>query len=77
MHGGHGWGTRNREGKGLLEFDVSCNLVIRNTCFKKRPNHLITFTSGEEKNQIDYVLLRKTFRKHVRDVEVIPGEEIA
>ena len=30
-----------------------------------------------ENLNIDYVLLRKTFHKHVRDVKGIPGEEIA
>ena len=56
---------------------MSCNLVIGNTCFKKRTNHLITFTLGEKSTQIDYVLIRKTFYKQVRDVKVISGEEIA
>ena len=45
--GGHGWGTRNTEGEKLLEFPMSCNLIIGNTCFKKQPNRLITFTSAE------------------------------
>ena len=44
---------------------------------KKRPNHPITCTSGEGRTQIDFVLFRKTYPKHVRDVKVIPGEEIA
>ena len=37
----------------------------------------MTFSSGEVSTQIDYVLLRKFFRKHVRDVKVISGKEIA
>ena len=36
-------------------------LVIDNTCFKKRPNHLIAFALSEASTQIDYVLIRKTF----------------
>ena len=34
-------------------------------------------TSGKESTQIDYELLRETFRKHVWDVKIISGEEIA
>ena len=71
------WGTRTTEGENLLEFAVSCNLLIGNTCFKKWTNHLITYTLGTGRTQIDYKLFRKTFHKHVRDVKVIPGEEIA
>ena len=63
VHGEHGWGTNNTEGESLLEFAMSSNLVISNTCFKK--------------TQINYVLLRKTFHKHVRDINVIPEAEIA
>ena len=45
--------TQNTEGESLLEFAMSCNMVIDNTCFKKWSNHLITFTSGEGRTQID------------------------
>ena len=47
VHGGHGWGTRNTDGERLLEIAKSCNLVIHITCFKRRPNHLTIFTSGD------------------------------
>ncbi len=77
VHGGHGWGTRNAEGERVLEFAESCGMLVGNTCFQKRPSHLITYTSGGASTQIDYVLLKRSFRKWVRDVKVIPGEEIA
>ena len=37
VHGGHCWGTRNAEGRRLLEFAVSYNVVIGKTCFKNPP----------------------------------------
>ena len=77
VYGGHGWGTRNTEDESSLEFALSCNPVIGNTCFKKRPNHLITYTLDKGRTQIDFVLFRKTFDEHVRDVKVISGKEIA
>ena len=77
MHGEHGWGTRNTEVESLLEFAVYCNLVIGNTCFKKQPNHLITYNLGEERTGIDHMLSQKNFCTHMMDASVIPGEEFA
>lgn len=53
MHRGHGFSERNELGDSVLEFAVACNLVIKNTYFKKREDHLITY------NHIDFFLLRK------------------
>ena len=47
-----------------------------NTCFQKRKSRLITFRSGETETMIDYILVNKKYRSSVKDVKVIPGEEI-
>ena len=44
---------------------------------KKRESHLITYRSGNTATQIDFMLFRKSLRKLVMDVKVIPGEEVA
>ena len=44
---------------------------------KKRDSHLITYRSGNTATQIDSMLFRKSLRKLVMDVKVIPGEEVA
>ena len=75
VHGGHGFGTQNREGERLLEFARANNLVIGNTRFIKRESHLITYCSGGARTQVDYILYRKSFCRAVHDVKVIPGEE--
>ena len=75
VHGGHGFGTRNVEGKKVLEFVLANDLVVGNTCFIKRESHLVSFNSGTNRTQIDYILYRKSFRKAVKDVKVIPDEE--
>ena len=77
VHIGHSWRIRNMKGENLLPFAVSCNPVIGKASLKNQPNHPITFTLHKGRTQIDYVLFCKTFRKHVRAVKVIPGEEIA
>ena len=76
VHGGHGFGMRNNEGERILDFALANNLVVGNTLFIKRESHLVTFSSGGNRTQIDYVLYRKSFRRLVTDVKVIPGEEV-
>ena len=75
VHGGFGYGTRNPEGERILEFCLALDLVVCNTMFKKPDNKLITFSSGGNQTQIDYILVRPSDKKMVRDVKVIPGEE--
>ena len=75
VHGGFGFGERNAEGGRLLDFAVAHDLVIGNTLFEKRDSHLITYASGDNQTQIDYILIRRRLRKFIRDVKVIPGEE--
>ena len=53
------------------------HLFLGNTGFKKRDSHLITYKSDNTATQIDFVLFRKSLRKLVMDVKLIPGEEVA
>ena len=77
IHGGFGYGSRNVEGERILEFGAALDMAVCNTCFEKRDSHLCTYTSGGFSTQIDYILVRTKDRKFVRDVKVIPGEEVA
>ena len=47
-------------------------MVVGNTLFIKRDSHLVTFASGGNKTQVDYVL----YPGKVSNVKVIPGEEV-
>ena len=76
IHGGHGYEIQNKEGENILEFAVAHNLVVGNSCFTKKDSHLITYQSGGNSSQIDYVLVRKSDLKLMRDIKVIPGEEV-
>jgi exonuclease III len=46
VHGGFGYGSRNQEGEGILNFALVYDLIIANTLFRKRVSHLVTFSSG-------------------------------
>ncbi|XP_070045687.1 uncharacterized protein [Nicotiana tomentosiformis] len=59
VHGGFGFGVRNERGTSLLDFAKAFNLVLANTGFQKREEHLVTFQSRVAKTQIDYLLLRR------------------
>jgi hypothetical protein len=46
VHEGFGYGSRNQEGEGILNFALAYNLIVANTLFRKRVSHLVTFSSG-------------------------------
>ncbi|XP_049376683.1 uncharacterized protein LOC125841574 [Solanum stenotomum] len=76
VHGGFGFGERNGGGTALLDFAKAFELVIANSCFPKKENHMVTFRSSVVKTQIDYLLLRKGDRGLVKDCKVIPSENV-
>ena len=53
------------------------DMIVCNTFFQKRDSRLITYSSGGNQSQIDYILTKKDDRKRISDVKVIPGEECA
>ena len=76
VHGGFGIGQINDRGIRLLDWAVGRGLRLMNTCFQKRKSWLVTFRSGETETMIDYIPVNKKYRSSVKDVKVIPGEEI-
>ena len=74
VHGGWGFGTRNKEGEAILEAAVAHDLVVCNTLFQKKEQHLVTYESGQHKSQIDFLLIKKGDRGKCRDCKVIPSE---
>ena len=77
VHGEQTLRKRNHEDERLLEFAVDNELVVGNSWFKKKFEHLVTYQSGDCKTQIDYILYKRSFRKMVFNVKVIVGEECA
>jgi hypothetical protein len=74
VHGGFGYGSRNQEGEGILNFALAYDLIVANTLFRKRISHLITFSSGQHWSQIDFILVRREDRHACLDYKVIPEE---
>ncbi|XP_070022423.1 uncharacterized protein [Nicotiana sylvestris] len=76
VHGGFGFGERNGGGTSQLDFAKAFDLVIANSSFLKREEHLVTYQSSVAKTQIDYLLLRRYDRRLCEDCKFIPGEMI-
>ena len=74
VHGGHGLGTQNPEGKSILQFAEAENLVVANTWFQKKDEHKVTYSSGGKKTQIDYILVRREKLKHLKNCKALPAE---
>jgi hypothetical protein len=55
VHGGFGYGSRNQEGEGILNFVLFYDLIITNTLFRKGVSHLVTFSSGQHCSQINFI----------------------
>jgi hypothetical protein len=74
VHGGFGYGSRNQEREGILNFVLAYDLIIANTLFRKRVSHLVTFSSGHHCSQINLIPARREDRHTCLDCKVIPGE---
>nr|XP_016438480.1 PREDICTED: uncharacterized protein LOC107764432 [Nicotiana tabacum] len=73
VHRGFSSGERNRGGTSLLDFAKVFRLVIANSSFPKREEHLVTFQNVMAKSQIDYLLLRRS--RLCKDCKKLLNEE--
>ena len=69
--------SRNDRGEELVSFAISNELTICNTMFKQHKRRLYTWTApyGAIRNQIDYILVRKTMRSSVCNTRTFPGAD--
>ncbi|XP_009588184.2 uncharacterized protein [Nicotiana tomentosiformis] len=77
VHVGFGFGDKNGGGMSLLEFARAFDLVIANSSFLKKREHLVTFRSSVAETQIDYLLCRKSDRGLCTDYKVFPSENLS
>nr|XP_016514495.1 PREDICTED: craniofacial development protein 2-like [Nicotiana tabacum] len=77
VHGGFGFGDRNGGGTYLLDFARAFDLMIANSSFPKKREHLVTFRSSVGETQIDYLLCKKSDRGLCTDCKVISSENLS
>ncbi|XP_037772666.1 uncharacterized protein LOC119568277 [Penaeus monodon] len=76
VHGGMCYGEGNEDGERVIDFVISNDMVISNTIFTKRQEHLITYKSGGRASQIDYLLFRRRNMVEIISCKVIPGDHV-
>lgn len=76
IHGGNAYGDGNEDGEKIIDFALAFDLVIGNTIFCKKNEHLITYRSGDRASQIDFLLYRRNNIKEIRNCKVIPGDHV-
>jgi len=74
VHGGFDYRERNNERVSVLDFVVAYELLVVNSYFRKKEDHLVTFQSGSTKIQIDYFLIRMENKRLCKDFKVILSE---
>ena len=57
--GRFGWGTRNSEGRELVEMLRRNGLAVAGTFFQKKESHKITYRSGRHNTELDLLVLRQ------------------
>ncbi|XP_075088529.1 uncharacterized protein LOC142170502 [Nicotiana tabacum] len=70
------FGVKNGGGTSLLDFAKAFDLVIANSSFPNKEEHLVTIQSSAARTQIDYLLLRKSDSGMCMDYKVIPSENL-
>ena len=76
--GKHAPGNSNERGEMLAKFCIRNDLVVTNTLFQKRKLHTWISPDGKTKNQIDFILTRKsTTRLNVLDSNVLSKPDIS
>jgi len=58
----------------VLDFAVAYELLVVNSYFNKKEDHLVTFKSGSLKTPIDYFLMKADSWRFCKDCKVIPSE---
>lgn len=71
--GNHNYGTRNERGDRLLTFTRTNELFFTNLMFHKRKSKKWTWRSEDNvtKNEIDFIMVKKTQTASITNVEVI------
>ena len=75
--GRYGDRVRNAEGQMVVDFATRMEMAVVNTYFRKREERRVTYKSGGNSTQVDYILCRRAYLKEIGDCKVIAGENVA
>ena len=69
-----GQGTRNREGRELVEMLMRKGLAVAGTFFQKKESHTITYRSGRHRTELDLLVVRRHQLRRVKHCKALAGE---
>ena len=72
--GRFGWGTRNREGRELVEMFRRNGLAVAGTFFQKKESHKITYRSGRHMTELDLLVVQQHQLRRVKHYKALAGE---
>ena len=75
-YGQHGFGVGNKEGERLLKSLQALELFAANTGCKKKQEQLITYRSAGHDTQVDCILVRKEYKRRIKNAKVLPFEAV-
>ncbi|XP_037783689.1 uncharacterized protein LOC119579915 [Penaeus monodon] len=76
IHGGNARGNGDEDREKVNGLALFFDIVLRNTLFRKRNEHLITYKSGDKASQIDFLLYRWRKIREIKNCKVIPGDHV-
>ncbi|XP_055803549.1 uncharacterized protein LOC129872642 [Solanum dulcamara] len=76
VHGGFSFGNENGGGFSLLDFAKAFGLMVANSSFLEKEEHLVTFRSSRVATQIDFLLIRKDDKGICKNCKVIPSKNL-
>ena len=71
-----GRGTRNREGRELVDMLRRNGLEVTGTFFQKKERHKTTYRSGGHKTELDLLVVRQQQLSWVKDSKALAGEYV-
>ena len=73
VHGGQGYGVRNKSGYAILNFERAYDLI---STLGSRRIHTFIFKSGTKVSNIDFILTQKVDSRCHKDCKVITRESV-
>ncbi|VDL74871.1 unnamed protein product [Nippostrongylus brasiliensis] len=73
---GRGIGRKKEDGERIIDLAVVHDFAICITFFTKRERQKVNYSSGGRRAKIDHILVRRQALKTVKDVKLLPGEDV-
>ena len=70
------WGMRNREGRELVKLVARIGMAIAASFFQKWHSHNITYSNGQQRTELDLLVVKKRQLWRIMDCKEVVGEHV-